>query len=315
MSSKRIWIGVLLGGLVLALGGFAFSFVAVPLPVPGGAALTLPEAHPPSGMRLSAIRTGKLFSRDAFARRGGAWGVPRTFVIGAILVQHPRGSLLFDAGFGEHVAQHVQSAPLLSRLLSQYELGTPAHLQLKAAGIDPHSLLAIVLTHAHWDHVSGIDDMRSVPIWLPQVELELIHSTSDKADLIRGFGRLPYQTYDFADGPYLGFERSYDVFRDGSVVLVPAPGHTLGSIIVFVALASGLRYALVGDLVWLREGIEMPAERPWLTRRIVDADAAQVREGIVHMHRIAKQFPKLIVVPAHDDRVWNTLPPLSRAGD
>jgi glyoxylase-like metal-dependent hydrolase (beta-lactamase superfamily II) len=56
-------------------------------------------------------------------------------------------------------------------------------------------------------------------------------------------------------GPYLGFPRSHDVYGDGSIVCVPAPGHTPGSIIVFVTLPNNVRYALVGDLVWQREGL------------------------------------------------------------
>ncbi len=35
-----------------------------------------------------------------------------------------------------------------------------------------------------------------------------------------------WQVFDFEGGPYLGFARSHDVHGDGSVVCVPAPGHT-----------------------------------------------------------------------------------------
>ena len=47
---------------------------------------------------------------------------------------------------------------------------------------------------------------------------------------------------------------------------VPAPGHTPGSIIVFVTLPKNVRYALVGDLVWQREGLTGLEERPLLSR-------------------------------------------------
>jgi N-acyl homoserine lactone hydrolase len=98
------------------------------------------------------------------------------------------------------------------------------------------------------------------------------------------------------------------VFGDGSIVLVPAPGHTPGSIIAFLTLPSGSRYALVGDLVWQREGIELPAERPWLSRLLADADPAGVRRWIVLMHQIASNMPDLLIVPAHDARVFERLP-------
>ena len=68
--------------------------------------------------------------------------------------------------------------------------------------------------------------------------------------------RLQIHSYEFEGPPYLGFSASYDVWGDGSIVLVPAPGHTPGSIVVFITLQSGKRYALIGDLTWQLDGIE-----------------------------------------------------------
>ncbi len=97
------------------------------------------------------------------------------------------------------------------------------------------------------------------------------------------------------------------MFGDGSIVLVPAPGHTPGSIIAFLALPSGKRFALVGDLVWQKEGVELPAERPWLSRSLADTDPAGVRRWIVLMHQIQIAMPDLVIVPAHDSRVLERL--------
>jgi glyoxylase-like metal-dependent hydrolase (beta-lactamase superfamily II) len=119
-----------------------------------------------------------------------------------------------------------------------------------------------------------------------------------------------YEVYDFEGGPYLGFPRSHDVFGDGSVVVVPAPGHTPGSVIVFVALADGRRFAFVGDLAWQREGITEREERPWLMRRTADGDPAQVRDNLLRMTAVAEQFPQITLVPAHDVRGFAGLPRL-----
>jgi glyoxylase-like metal-dependent hydrolase (beta-lactamase superfamily II) len=170
------------------------------------------------------------------------------------------------------------------------------------------NIAGIVLTHAHWDHVSGLPDLAGAPVWVNRAERDFIRDGGLASALIRGFGDLPYHVYDFEGGPYLGFERSEDVFGDGSIVLVPAPGHTPGSIIAFLALPSGQRFALVGDLVWQKEGIELPAERPWLSRSLADADPAGVRRWIVLMHQIQRAMPDLVIVPAHDSRVLARLP-------
>ncbi len=117
-----------------------------------------------------------------------------------------------------------------------------------------------------------------------------------------------YEEYAFEGGPYLGFPRSHDVYGDGSIVVVPAPGHTPGSVIVFVTVPGPRRYAFVGDLVWQREGITEREERPWLPRHFGETDEAAVRENILRMNAIVTRFPEITLVPAHDARGFAAFP-------
>jgi glyoxylase-like metal-dependent hydrolase (beta-lactamase superfamily II) len=262
-------------------------------------------------MRLTALRAGKMHSRAALAYRGGRFDDPRVFNVGAILVQHPRGTLLFDAGFGHGVDRHFQTTSWLMQATARYEKEATVAEQLRAAGLGPGDLTAVVLTHAHWDHVSGLEDLPVVPVWVTQQELDFVTGGHRSTALARLFGTRRYHVYSFEGGPYLEFPASHDVFGDGSVVIVPAAGHTPGSIIAFVALPGGPRYALIGDVVWQKEGLELPAEKPWLTRKLVDADEEAVRSLIVHLYQLKKSLPDLVMIPAHDRRVWEQLPPLS----
>jgi glyoxylase-like metal-dependent hydrolase (beta-lactamase superfamily II) len=84
----------------------------------------------------------------------------------------------------------------------------------------------------------------------------------DRFGFCRLFTGIRYEEYGFEGGPYLGFPQSHDVYGDGSIVVVPAPGHTPGNVIIFVTLRNGTRYAFVGDLVWQLEGITLREERP-----------------------------------------------------
>src|SRR3974390_3093211 len=88
------------------------------------------------------------------------------------------------------------------------------------------------------------------------------------------------EEYGFEGGPYLGFPSSHDVYGDGSIVVVPAPGHTPGSAIIFVTLHNGTRYAFVGDLVWQVEGITLREERSWLVRQFAELDEEGTRENL-----------------------------------
>ncbi len=308
MRRRSALLVAVVAALVLAAGALALTFRAAKLDVPVLAAPALPIANPPAAMTLSALPTGAMASIAAFAYRGGGWRDRRDFAMSPILVRHPRGDLLFDAGFGRDVDRHARGMPWLMRLLASYTKTTPAADQLSRAGYDPSRLAGVVLTHAHWDHVSGLADLPGVPVWLDDAELAFVRSGARMSSLARSLGALPYRTYAFDGGPYLGFPRSHDVWGDGSVVLVPSPGHTPGSIVAFVALPSGARYALLGDVVWQTEGIELPSERPWLTRAMVDEDAAGVRESIRRVAAIHARFPEVRLVPAHDARALAALP-------
>lgn len=298
--------------LIIVCGLAALLLTMTPATLPAGEppTLELPAAKPPAAMKLAALKAGTMNSLAAFAYRGGSLLEQRQFGMGGILVQHPKGWLLFDTGFGRKVEEHTELISPLMRATSTITQELPVADQLQAANIDPARLRGVVLTHAHWDHVSGLDDMPGVPVWVTQPEMEFIGSGHDAVKVAASLKDINYQVYDFEDDAYLGFERSYDVFDDGSVVIVPAPGHTPGSVIVFIATPDDKRYALVGDIVWQMEGIRIPAERPWLPRRMVDLDAAQNRALIVQLHNLQRALPDLIIVPAHDRRVWDNLPGL-----
>jgi len=132
--------------------------------------------------------------------------------------------------------------PLMFRAITFYSLWQPAADQLRAAGYHQKSLRAILLTHSHWDHVSGLPDFPGVPVWVTPQERKFI-SEGGHGQFGKPFTGIQYEVYGFEGGPYLGFPCSHDVYGDGSIVVVPAPGHTPGGVIIFVTLHNGTRYA------------------------------------------------------------------------
>ncbi len=315
MSRLSLLLAVIIG---VPLGALVWSFAPHPLPatLAAGETFSAPQPQPPAGMTLSVMHAGRMESNGLFAYRGGPME-KREFGMDVVVVQHPQGTLLFDAGFARKLESQLHVVPALMRSVSKITSETPVADQLATAGIEPAAIKGIVLTHAHWDHVSGLVDLRSIPVWINQAELDFIHSGDFGAQLaaeIDAEAPLNLQKYAF-DGPaYWGFAASHDVFGDGSVVLVPGGGHTPGSTIAFIHTPDGRHYALIGDLAWQQEGVDLPSERPWLLRRMVDKDAAGVRDVLVRLHLLKKAMPDLMILPAHDRRVMDQLPEFGKGG-
>ena len=96
-------------------------------------------------------------------------------------------------------------------------------------------------------------------------------------------------------------------------MIVPAPGHTPGSVVVFVTLPNGARYAFVGDLVWQLEGLLQREERPWLEAKVLGEDPPAVQRSMLRLCAIATRYPEITIVPAHDPRGYVGIPAWSRS--
>jgi N-acyl homoserine lactone hydrolase len=274
------------------------------LPMPPAWQGPLPEATPPLEMSICQLPTGTYDTRAAFAFTGGSFRDKRHFAATAVLVTHPEGDLLIDAGFGSDIAAHVHAQPWFAR--AAYQATSTASEQLDAGGYDRGRLRGVLITHSHWDHVSGLDQLQ-VPIWTNAGELQYAAEARD-GKVFRAVSKgHEIHRYEFAEAPYLGFPSTYDVYKDGSVVVALAGGHTTGSVIVFVALPAGKRYAFIGDVAWQLDGVRKPAERPLLMRKLADVDAGQVR---VDLLRVASLASVMQLVPAHDVSAYDGIPRL-----
>lgn len=263
----------------------------------------LPDASPPAGMAIHHLPTGTYETRAVFAVSGGSFRDKRQFASSAILVTHPQGDLLIDAGFGADVEEHIAMLPRMVR--APHQVGRTVSDQLNSTAYDRSRLIGVLPTHSHWDHVSGLDGLRDVPVWMNDGERKYAETDPDGRVFRKIATGNTIQSYDFQSGPYLGFSRSHDVYGDGSVVIALAGGHTTGSVIAFVTLPSGQRYAFIGDLTWQMDGIRRRVERPWLLSKMADSDQDELRLSLSKMIALDARMQ---IVPAHDLAAYDGIP-------
>jgi glyoxylase-like metal-dependent hydrolase (beta-lactamase superfamily II) len=126
---------------------------------------------------------------------------------------------------------------------------------MKAAGIDPKDIDAVVATHAHCDHVWGIqgDDGKpnfpNAQIYISQADFDF---WTDEAKLAM---KDPAYMKPFVEGARKNLLPNRDrlvFFKDGQEFLpgiqaMSAPGHTVGHTI-FMITSDGKTLAAIGDL-------------------------------------------------------------------
>ena len=157
-----------------AAGVFLSTYGPAPLPKPEPYDGDLPPASPPPDMAAFVMPTGFNHRTSAFAYRGGAFSDPWDSAMTSVLVRHPKGDLLIDTGLGRNIDSQFQLMPASLHAVTKYVHTGTAVEQLDAAGYDRAALRGILLTHGHWDHVSGAPDFPGTPVLVTQAERDFI---------------------------------------------------------------------------------------------------------------------------------------------
>lgn len=230
-----------------------------------------------------------------------------------LLIRHPKGTLLVDAGSSSHFQEEIGDYPFWSHLHFEILSGGksaahPASDVLKASGVDPARLSYILPSHIHMDHAGGLVDIPNVPVLLAQDEINFMERNRDaktiqvvpaQARTIEGRVR----PLLFAPKPYENFDESADLFGDGSVVVVKLPGHTPGSVGTFVNVSPSLRIFHVGDAVNVTEAVDRRLSKSFLMAT-TDDDVHQADLTVSKLYQLHIDDPDLIIIPAHDRAAW-----------
>ncbi len=272
--------------------------------------------NPTGPMRLYLMKVG--YSAQADFRDVVQGGEEKKVDLPTLVafVDHPRGKILIDSGYGHRFNQIVAQFPysLVYKLIKPVvPLEVSLDRQLDQIGIRLDEITHIVLTHAHNDHAGGAQDCPQAKVYMPRSEWQ--DATQTRFPWLRGF--MPEQLQGLEDRlafvdyhrgtPYGTFAQSFDLFGDGSITMVSMPGHTAGSQGVFVNLPSGRLFFFTGDTAWVTENYRLPAPKSRLARRVLEHDERTVWENLWRIHTLAKIAPDITIIPGHDPAVEGML--------
>ena len=194
-----------------------------------------------SGPRLYVFDCGQL-KFDSIANFGLAEDKTdiRRFAVPCYMIEHPAGRLLWDGGLPPNVADEEGWR---GEGGMQFRLDRTLVEQLADLKLDLGSFDRIGFSHMHFDHVGVANGLTSGTILIQRFEYEA--AFADEVT-VPGFdpglyGGLSVLEFQILDG-------EHDVFGDGKVRIVPAPGHTQGHQVLLVDLKKTGPVLLAGDL-------------------------------------------------------------------
>jgi N-acyl homoserine lactone hydrolase len=257
----------------------------------------LPRAHAANDaphLRLYAIDCGRIVYKDMamFSDTGDYDGKPGALADPCFLIRNPHGTLLWDTGLGDKTAASRDGVDFNGIRLY---VDTPLQDQLKTLGLKPDDINYVAFSHFHLDH-TGNANLFTHSTWIiNKAELEATLSSAppfgaDKS-LISAYEHVKTQL----------IEGDYDVFGDGSVRILKAPGHTPGHQVLIVELEHAGTVALTGDLYHTRENRRL--------RRVpeVNTQRADTLASMDRFEHIVSNLRARVIVQ-HDPQDFRSLP-------
>lgn len=227
--------------------------------------------------------------------------------LNCFLIEHREGLILFDTGIDPAIMsdkRYIKQAigrfllPWIFRLHVTDE--DRIDYVLAEAGFDPGAIQTAVISHLHFDHVGGIAQIPQAELLVSASEWAILSETHPEREwVLREHIEIPsakWRQITFAptDDPlFEGFAGIYDVAGDGSMILLPTPGHTQGSLSMLIRKKGWDPILLVGDLTY---------ETALLERNIVPGtgDRDTLLASFSKVRHLKDRLPGLVIVASHD---------------
>ena len=200
-------------------------------------------------------------------------------------VVYPDGYVMVDAGMDEpmhkQIGRGAEGEPYFAE-------------QAQAVNKALRGARAIVFTHEHGDHVTGVIRTPYLAELAPKTIL-----TRTQVNTLENRPQFPdLKITEEQAGRYhiIDYDR-YMAFAPGWT-LIKAAGHTPGSQMMFLTLDSGREYLLIGDTAWHMDGVRKVTgkDAPWIVE-----DTGAVTDQLKWLNGLSMSEKNLVIVASHDD--------------
>jgi len=244
-------------------------------------------------VRLYALNCGTLEFKDLrlFADTGEYDGQTATIAVPCFLIRHPKGTLVWDTGLDPKFVQRSDNGARGIRATMEISV----EKQLQQLNLKPTDITYLAFSHMHLDH-TGNANLFTASTWI------LNRTEMQWASQPTGGGPVAPDTFSgYQHAKTQLIDGDYDVFGDGTVRILKAPGHTPGHQVLFLTLPKSGKVLLSGDLYHFRRDREQKLVPLFNTNR---ADTLASFDRIERL--VANTKARMII--QHDPQDFKALP-------
>ncbi|MEA2803056.1 MAG: N-acyl homoserine lactone hydrolase [Rhodospirillaceae bacterium] len=216
-------------------------------------ASTLPAAAQ-DGPKLYVFTSGSLGGFPKAALQIGGTGNIDWAPVSFYVIKHPKGNVMFDTGNNDKTIADADGwwGPLAKGFGLKMTKDDAIPVQLAKIGLKPDDIKYVVVGHLHLDHGGNVGQFKNSTLvaqddefkaaWWPDVGFSVYYIPGDFADT--------------KNMKTIRLSGDFDLFNDGTVRIMRAPGHTPGSQFMAVKLPKTGTAILTSDVVYLQESLD-----------------------------------------------------------
>lgn len=224
-------------------------------------------------------------------------GVQKDLANPCYLIQHPKGTLFWDAGLADQLIENKKGSDVLNGAFNM-SVSKTLRSQLAEIDLDPAKIDFLAFSHLHNDHTGNAGLFRNSTWLMQEAEYNMAFGESAK-----DFGYHPQDYLNSSGKTITKLRGNYDVFGDGTVVIISTPGHSLGHQSLFIDLPKTGPIVLSGDLYHFKENRDNYGIPVWNSKKetihsfvLVDTLLAKTKASLWIQHD-KEQFDTLRHAP------------------